>query len=105
MLEGKRVMYYNQKGDRHPRGTLELNAGSRLKKIATREHAFHVVSDKQVGGPSGRSLGETAVSSQTGRSLRLSVCDARPVAGSCVVAAKLGMGGCVVKVDEGCALV
>lgn len=48
MLEGKRVMYYNQKGDRHPRGTLELNAGSRLKKIPTREHAFHVVSDKQV---------------------------------------------------------
>ena len=48
MLEGKRVMYYNQKGDRHPRGTLELNAGSRLKKIATKEHAFHVVSDKQV---------------------------------------------------------
>lgn len=48
VLEGKRVMYYNQKGDRHPRGTLELNAGSRLKKIPTREHAFHVVSDKQV---------------------------------------------------------
>lgn len=48
VLEGKRVMYYNQKGDRHPRGTLELNAGSRLKKIATKEHAFHVVSDKQV---------------------------------------------------------
>ncbi|CAM9480059.1 unnamed protein product [Scytosiphon promiscuus] len=47
VLEGKRVMYYNQKGDRHPRGTLELNAGSRLKKIATKEHAFHVVSDKQ----------------------------------------------------------
>lgn len=41
-------MYYNQKGDRHPRGTLELNAGSRLKKIATKENAFHVVSDKQV---------------------------------------------------------
>eukprot|EP00903_Cladosiphon_okamuranus_P020841 g19141.t1 len=40
-------MYYNQKGDRHPRGTLELNAGSRLKKITTKEHAFHVVSDKQ----------------------------------------------------------
>ena len=48
MLEGKRVMYYNQKGDRHPRGTLELNAGSRLKKIPTKEHAFHVVSDRQV---------------------------------------------------------
>lgn len=48
MLEGKRVMYYNQRGDRHPRGTLELNAGSRLKKIPTKEHAFHVVSDKQV---------------------------------------------------------
>lgn len=47
VLEGKRVMYYNQKGDRHPRGTLELNAGSRLKKIPTKEHAFHVVSDKQ----------------------------------------------------------
>lgn len=48
VLEGKRVMYYNNKGDRHPRGTLELNAGSRLKKIPTKEHAFHVVSDKQV---------------------------------------------------------
>lgn len=48
MLDGKRVMYYNQKGDRHPRGTLELNAGSRLKKIPTKEHAFHVVSDRQV---------------------------------------------------------
>lgn len=48
MLDGKRVMYYNHKGERHPRGTLELNAGSRLKKIATKEHAFHVVSDKQV---------------------------------------------------------
>lgn len=48
MLEGKRVMYYNTKGDRHPRGTLELNAGSRLKKIPTKEFAFHVVSDKQV---------------------------------------------------------
>lgn len=47
VLEGKRVMYYNQKGDRHPRGTLELNAGSRLKKIPTKEHAFHVVSDRQ----------------------------------------------------------
>lgn len=50
MLDGKRVMYYNQKGDRHPRGTLELNAGSRLKKIVTKDHAFHVVSDKQVSG-------------------------------------------------------
>lgn len=48
VLDGKRVMYYNQKGDRHPRGTLELNAGSRLKKIPTKEHAFHVVSDRQV---------------------------------------------------------
>lgn len=42
------MMYYNQRGERHPRGTLELNAGSRLKKIPTKEHAFHVVSDKQV---------------------------------------------------------
>lgn len=44
-------MYYNQRGDRQPRGTLELNAGSRLKKILTKEHAFHVVSDKQVRLP------------------------------------------------------
>ena len=51
MLDGKRVMYYNHKGERHPRGTLELNAGSKLKKILTKDHAFHVVSDKQVGGP------------------------------------------------------
>jgi len=69
VLEGKRVMYFNQKGDRHPRGTLELNAGSRLKKIATKEHAFHVVSDKQVGQPaSQRARG--AVSSQMGQCSR-----------------------------------
>lgn len=52
MLDGKRVMYYNHKGERHPRGTLELNAKSKLKKILTKDHAFHVVSEKQVGGPS-----------------------------------------------------
>lgn len=48
MLEGKRVMYYNERGDPAPRGTLELNAKSKLKKIPTKDRAFHVVSEKQV---------------------------------------------------------
>ncbi|CAN0273318.1 unnamed protein product, partial [Phaeothamnion confervicola] len=47
VLDGRRMMYYSTKGDKHPRGTLELNAGSRIKSITAREHAFHVVSDRQ----------------------------------------------------------